>query len=105
MKGSKGAAGQDLYAIEDQMIPAKGKQVFKTGRSLRLRNGTNGRIAPRSRLAVKQGITANAGVLNLDDTGNRRSPSQSLQLKLSNTSSRQNTVETGIIGPRKMGLI
>jgi len=41
-----GAAGHDLYAIEDKTIPARGQQVVKTGISLRLPNGTNGRIAP-----------------------------------------------------------
>jgi len=68
-KGTRGAAGHDLYAIEDKTIPAKGQQVVKTGISLRLPNGTYGRIAPRSGLAVKHGITVNAGVIDRDYTG------------------------------------
>jgi len=47
-KGTNGAAGHDLHAIEAKTIPAKGHQVVKTGISLRLPNGTYGRIAPRS---------------------------------------------------------
>jgi len=43
-KGTRGAAGHDLYAIEDKTIPAKGQQVVKTGISLRLPNGTYGRM-------------------------------------------------------------
>jgi len=68
-KGTRGAAGHDLYAIEDKTIPAKGQQVVKTGISLRLPNGTYGRIAPRSGLAVKHGITVKAGVIDRDYTG------------------------------------
>jgi len=68
-KGTRGAAGHDLYAIEDKTIPAKGQQVVKTGISLRLPKGTYGRIAPRSGLAVKHGITVNAGVIDRDYTG------------------------------------
>jgi len=68
-KGTRGAAGHDLYAIEDKTIPAKGQQVVKTGISLRLPNATYGRIAPRSGLAVKHGITVNAGVIDKDYTG------------------------------------
>jgi len=68
-KGTSGAAGHDLYAIEDKTIPAKGQQVVKIGISLRLPNGTNGRIAPRSGQAVRHGITVNAGVIDRDYTG------------------------------------
>jgi len=39
-KGTRGAAGHDLYPIEDKTIPAKGQQVVKTGVSLRLPNAT-----------------------------------------------------------------
>jgi len=67
-KGTRGAAGHDLYVIEDKTIPAKGQQVVKTGISMRQPNGTYGRIAPRSELAVKHGITVNAGVIDRDYT-------------------------------------
>jgi len=30
-KGTRGAAGHDLYAIEDKTIPVRGQQIFKTG--------------------------------------------------------------------------
>jgi len=68
-KGTKGAAGHDLYAIEDKTIPAKGQQILKTGTSLRLPNGTNEPIAPRSGLAIKHGITVNAGGIDRDYMG------------------------------------
>jgi len=68
-KGTRGAAGHNLHANKDKTIPAKGQQVVKTGISLRLPNGTYGRIAPRSGLAVKHGITVNAGVIYRDYTG------------------------------------
>jgi len=45
-KGTREAAGHDLYAIEDKTIPARGQQVVKTGISLKLPNGTYGRIVP-----------------------------------------------------------
>jgi len=69
IRGTRGAAGHDLHAIEDKTIPAKGQQIVKTGISLRLPNGTYGRIAPRSGLAIKHGITVNAGVIDRDYTG------------------------------------
>jgi len=69
MKGTKGAAGHDLYANEDKIIPAKGQQVVKIGISLRIPNGTYGRIAPRSGLATKHGIMVNAGVIDTDYLG------------------------------------
>ena len=68
-KGTRSSAGHDMYTIEDKTIPSKGQQVVKTGISMRLPNGTYGRIAPRSRLAVKHGITVNAGVIDRDYTG------------------------------------
>jgi len=68
-KGTRGAAGHDRYAIEDKTIPAKGQQVVKTGISQKLANGTYGRIAQQSGLAVKHGITVNTGVIDKDYTG------------------------------------
>jgi len=68
-KGTRRAAGHELYAIEDKTIPAKGQQVVTTGISLRLPDGTYGRIVPRSELAIKHGITVNAGVIDRDYTG------------------------------------
>jgi len=68
-KCTREAKGQDLYEIEDRTITAKGQQMVKTGISQRLPNGTYGRIALRSGLAVKHGITVNAGVSDRDYTG------------------------------------
>jgi len=68
-RGTEEAAGHDLYMIEDQTISAKGQQVVKTGIFLRIPDGTYGRIAPRSGLAVKYGITVNTGVINQEYMG------------------------------------
>jgi len=68
-KSTRGAAGHDLYAIEDKTILAKGQQVVKRGISLKQPNRTYGRIAPRSGLAAKHGITVNTGVMDRDYTG------------------------------------
>ena len=43
-KGSPGAAGYDLYSIEECIIPAHGKYVVKTGISLSIPSGNYGRI-------------------------------------------------------------
>ena len=68
-KGSTRAAGYDLYASERVEIPAREQGVIGTGIAIGLPDGTYGRIAPRSGLAVKHRITTNAGVIDADFTG------------------------------------
>ncbi|CAD8189097.1 unnamed protein product [Paramecium octaurelia] len=68
-KGSLKAAGYDLFSAEDSVVPAKGKQVIKTGISMALLEGTYGRIAPRSGLAAKNFIDVGAGVIDEDYRG------------------------------------
>jgi len=67
-KGSKLAAGHDLYSIEDILIPANSSVVVKIGLAVTVPEGTYGRIAPRSGLATK-GITVDAGVIDSDYRG------------------------------------
>ncbi len=43
-KGSKYAAGYDLYSSENSTIPAKGKNLVKTGISICVPSGNYGRI-------------------------------------------------------------
>ena len=81
-KGSLGAAGYDLYSIENCIIPARGKNLVNTGISVALPEETYGRIgkghifrhydhgiAPRSGLALKHSIDVGAGVIDVDYRG------------------------------------
>ena len=66
---SPGAAGYDLYGIEDIIVPPYERKVIKTGISIEMPEGVYGRIAPRSSLAVKKGLNVGAGVIDPDYTG------------------------------------
>ncbi|CAG62158.1 uncharacterized protein GVI51_L09559 [Nakaseomyces glabratus] len=68
-KGSVYAAGYDIYASADYVIPAMGQGMVPTDISFTVPEGTYGRIAPRSGLAVKHGIQTGAGVVDRDYTG------------------------------------
>lgn len=68
-KGSALAAGYDLYASESGNIPAHGQSLISTDLSIIVPIGTYGRIAPRSGLAVKHGISTGAGVVDADYRG------------------------------------
>ena len=45
-RGSKLAAGHDLYSIKTLTIPAHSRSLIKTGLAIAVPNGTYGRIAP-----------------------------------------------------------
>jgi len=68
-KGTARAAGHDLYANEGTDVPARGQAIVGTGIAIGLPHNTYGRIAPRSRLAVKHRLTTNAGVIDSDYRG------------------------------------
>lgn len=68
-RGSSGAAGYDLTAAESLVIKPCERKIVPTGLSLTVPPGTYGRIAPRSGLAVKDGIDVLAGVVDRDYTG------------------------------------
>lgn len=68
-KGSKLAAGYDLYAAYDYVIKAKGKEMVKTDLQIALPSGCYGRVAPRSGLAWKNFIDVGAGVIDEDYRG------------------------------------
>ena len=63
------AAGHDIYALEDDIIPAKGKVLARTGIAIGLPIGTYGRLAARSGMASKNGIAVGGGVVDADYTG------------------------------------
>ncbi|OWF49955.1 deoxyuridine 5'-triphosphate nucleotidohydrolase, mitochondrial-like [Mizuhopecten yessoensis] len=69
-RGSKLAAGYDLYSAYNHIIPARGKQVVKTDIQIALPDGCYGRVAPRSGLAAKHFIDVGAGVIDQDYRGN-----------------------------------
>ena len=68
-KGTTLAAGYDLSSAQQLTIPVNGRALVQTDISLSVPKGTYGRIAPRSGLALKHGITTGAGVIDADYTG------------------------------------
>jgi dUTP pyrophosphatase len=69
-KGSKFAAGYDLYSIDDPtMLQHSERKLFKTGIHIKIPTGYYGRIAPRSGLSLKQGLDVMAGVIDSDYIG------------------------------------
>ena len=69
VKSTTLAAGYDLSSAQQLTIPVNGRALVQTDISLSVPKGTYGRIAPRSGLAVKHGITTGAGVIDADYTG------------------------------------
>ena len=62
------AAGHDIYALEDSIIPAKGQVLVRTGIAIGLPKGTHGRLAAISEMASKNGIAVGGGVIDADYT-------------------------------------
>lgn len=69
VRGSPYAAGFDIAAAEENLVPAGGKAIVKTGLSIAIPAGTYARIAPRSGLAAKRMINVGAGVVDYDYRG------------------------------------
>lgn len=65
-RGSEGAAGWDLYAIEDAYIGPGERQLIDTGIASEFSDSIVGKIKPRSGLADKYGIDVMAGVIDSD---------------------------------------
>jgi len=68
-RASAGAAGYDLTSTETVSIFPGTRGVVSTGVSVKLPPGVYGRVAPRSGLAVKDGIQVGAGVIDADYRG------------------------------------
>ena len=66
--GSDEAADYDLYSYESETVVPKQIKLIDTGISIRVPEGTYGRIAPRSSVS-KKGILINAGVIDRDYRG------------------------------------
>lgn len=70
VRGSPQAAGFDLAAAYDIVVPAGGKAIAKTDLAMKIPSTCYGRIAPRSGLAWKKHIDVGAGVIDADYRGN-----------------------------------
>jgi dUTP pyrophosphatase len=71
-RGSAQSAGLDLYAIEDLELQPGGRTAVRTGLAVAIPAGYYGRVAPRSGLAVKNGLDVLAGVIDSDYRGEIR---------------------------------
>ena len=68
-RGSAGAAGLDLYAVERVTIAPGARAAVRTGLAAAVPCGFYGRVAPRSGLAVRHGVDVLAGVIDSDYRG------------------------------------
>lgn len=68
-RGSREAAGFDLYAAEGGVIGAKTKGVVDLGIQVAVPQGYYGQVAPRSGLALNKSIMVMAGVIDSDYRG------------------------------------
>ena len=64
-----GAAGMDLYAAEDAVVPAGGQALVDTGVAVAIMPGKCGQIWPRSGLDSKLKVTRGAGLIDDDYRG------------------------------------
>jgi dUTP pyrophosphatase len=68
-RGSLKAAGLDLYSIEKVVLEPGSRASVRTGLAVEIPEGYYGRVAPRSGLALKNGIDTLAGVIDSDYRG------------------------------------
>lgn len=67
--GSDEAIGLDIYACESRVIEPGARCLVPTGIAMAIPYGYYGRVAPRSGLAVRNGIDVLAGVIDSDYRG------------------------------------
>ena len=70
VRGSARAAGYDLFAAYDYTVAARDRCLVSTNIAVAIPDGYYGRIAPRSSLALRNGIDVGAGVIDSDYRGN-----------------------------------
>lgn len=80
-------AGLDIYAKEEQIVPAKESAIFDTGVHIEIPEGYAGFLKSKSGLNVRYGITSE-GVIDCGYTG-------SICVKLYNNSGYDYTVKAG----------
>lgn len=66
-RGSDGAAGYDLYSVEDVTVSKSGS--VSVGLRISIPEGYYGRVASRSGYSFKDDIEVGAGVIDADYTG------------------------------------
>ena len=69
IRGSASSAGLDIYCIEDLTLAPHERVLARTGLAVAIPEGYYGRLAPRSGLAVKNGLDVLAGVVDGDYRG------------------------------------
>lgn len=72
LRGSAHAIGADLRCVEAFSLKPLERKLVPTGLAVEIPVGFYGRVAPRSGLAVKQGIDTLAGVIDSDYRGEVR---------------------------------
>ena len=68
-RATSGSAGYDLFCIDTVSILPGELVCVSTGISVKVPDGTYGRIAPRSGITVKHNVHVGAGVIDSDYTG------------------------------------
>jgi len=74
-RATSGAAGYDIYSDEDAFIPAHGQALIETSIAIALPEHPSPdqiyymRIEPRSGIAVRDGVTKDAGIIDSDYRG------------------------------------
>jgi len=68
-RASQGAAGHDLFAAEDVLLPARGRVLVPTGIAIGLPPHCEAQVRPRSGLALHEGVEAHFGTIDADYRG------------------------------------
>jgi deoxyuridine 5'-triphosphate nucleotidohydrolase len=68
-QASSEAAGYDIYAAEDVVVPARGRALVPTAIALGLPRDVEAQVRPRSGLALHEGIFAHFGTIDPDYRG------------------------------------
>lgn len=68
-RGSEHAVGYDLSTVEEFTLSPGAVRMIRTGLAAAIPDGHYGRLAPRSGLAAKNGISLGGGVIDPDYAG------------------------------------
>jgi dUTP pyrophosphatase len=68
-RGTPGSAGQDIHSLTEGVIQPGDRLLISMGIAIRIPGNTYACIAPRSGLALRNGITVGTGVVDSDYQG------------------------------------